>query len=76
MARYKGIRKALEKDPNQSHLYDLEENITKNLEQTLDQEEWYWLMRAWSNWLMLGDMNTLFFHTSTIIKSKMNKVSC
>lgn len=39
MARYKGIRKALEKDPNQSHLYDLEENITKNLEQTLDQEE-------------------------------------
>lgn len=74
LARIKGIQKVIDDDSHKVHLLDLEDNLRKKLDQILDQEEEFWNLRARSNWIMEGDKNTKFFHTSTIIRRKRNKI--
>ncbi|KAJ6302776.1 hypothetical protein OIU77_016797 [Salix suchowensis] len=54
-----------------SHL-DIELSWEYNL--LLDQEELFWKQKSRNTWLKEGDRNTHFFHLSTIIRRRRNKI--
>ena len=40
------------------------------------QEEEFWFVKSRYNWLIQGDKNTMFFHTSALVRRKRNRISC
>ena len=42
----------------------------------LQQEEEFWSVKSRYNWLIQGDKNTKFFHTSALIRRKRNRIAC
>ncbi|XP_028121413.1 uncharacterized protein LOC114318678 [Camellia sinensis] len=73
LARLHGIQKALSLASNPFR-EDLESHLTVEYNQLLLQEEMLWYQKSRSNWLMFGDANTRFFHTSTLIRRKRNRI--
>lgn len=73
MNRIRDINKANPRATN-TFLNNLQDILWRQYEKTLLQEEVLWCQRARYKWLQLGDRNTSFFHASTIIKKKRNKV--
>ncbi|WCJ29423.1 LINE-1 retrotransposable element ORF2 protein [Euphorbia peplus] len=55
-------------------LLKLERQILEELNEVLRQEEMIWFQKSRVQWLLFGDRNTTFFHTSTIIRRRRNKV--
>lgn len=53
-------------------LIELELKI--ELEAILNKEEFFWYQKFRRYWIAFGDENTKFFHTSTIIRQKKNKI--
>ncbi|XP_013639450.1 PREDICTED: uncharacterized protein LOC106344673 [Brassica oleracea var. oleracea] len=51
-----------------------EGELLKELEIILEQEEVLWLQKLREKWCVHGDRNTKFFHMSTIIRRKRNRV--
>lgn len=51
-----------------------EGELLKELEIVLEQEEVLWFQKSWEKWCVHGDRNTKFFHMSTIIRRKRNRV--
>lgn len=49
-------------------LLKLEEKLIPELNETLRHEEILWMQKSRIQWLWLGDRNTRFFHTSTLIR--------
>ena len=41
----------------------------------LKQKEEFWSVKSRYNWLIQGDRNTKFFHISTLIRRKSNRIS-
>ncbi|XP_030958287.1 uncharacterized protein LOC115980148 [Quercus lobata] len=74
-ARLKGIQKALAYGPSR-FLIRLEKQLSEEYWEVSQQEEEFWSVKSWYNWLIQGDKNTAFFHTSTLIRRKRNKISC
>lgn len=42
----------------------------------LKEEEILWFQKSRERWITLGDRNTKFFHTSTLIRRNRNKIKC
>lgn len=40
----------------------------------LDHEEAYWFQQSRSKWLRLGDRNTKYFHQTTLIRRRSNRI--
>ncbi|KAL8137127.1 hypothetical protein V2J09_003128 [Rumex salicifolius] len=51
-----------------------EEILLKELDVVLDQEETLWFQKSREKWIALGDRNTAFFHTSTVIRRRRNRI--
>ncbi|CAA7018343.1 unnamed protein product [Microthlaspi erraticum] len=51
-----------------------EVSLSKELDLTLEQEEVIWFQKSREKWIPLGDRNTSFFHTSTIIRRRRNRI--
>lgn len=49
-----------------------EETLIKELDVVMEQEEILWYQKSREKWISLGDRNTKFFHTSTIIRRRRN----
>ncbi|KAL8151271.1 hypothetical protein V2J09_021079 [Rumex salicifolius] len=73
LRRLQGILKALNRAPN-DYLLQLQQDLSTQLEKTLEEEEVLWFQKARDKWLQFGDRNTKFFHTSTIIRRRQNKI--
>ncbi|XP_061373379.1 uncharacterized protein LOC133315733 [Gastrolobium bilobum] len=73
IARLDGIQK-LSSCNNSRQLEKLEANLKKELSGILDQEEHLWFQKSRRDWIRDGDRNTRFYHTSTLIRRKRNKV--
>lgn len=59
---------------NNTFLNNLQEVLWRKYKKTLLQEEILWCQRARYKWLQFGDRNTKFFHASTLIRRKRDKM--
>lgn len=51
-----------------------EEALIKEFDKVLEQEELLWFQKSREKWVTQGDRNTSFFHTSTIIRRRRNRI--
>ena len=66
LARINGIQRALFVRPS-AFLVNLENELLKELDRVLNQEEELWAMKSRVNWMIQGDQNTNFYHVSTLV---------
>lgn len=52
----------------------LEARQREELNSVLQHEESLWMKNSRTNWLQLGDRNTKYFHTSTLIRRRLYKI--
>ena len=71
MARINGIQRALSVKPS-VFLVNLENELLKELDRVLNQEEQLWALKSRVNWMIQGDRNTNFYHVSTLVRRKRN----
>ncbi|TYH90486.1 hypothetical protein ES332_A13G051700v1 [Gossypium tomentosum] len=45
------------------------------MERVLDNEEMLWKQKSHSNWLMLGDRNTKYFHSQANNRRRVNQIN-
>lgn len=55
-------------------LLSKKDELIKEFEVVLEQEELVWFQKSREKWIALGDHNTKYFHTSTIIRRRRNRV--
>lgn len=72
-ARLEGIQKLLAQG-QQPHLIKLEKKLRCEMEEVLNDEEMLWFQKSRLEAIGDGDRNTRYFHLSTIIRRKRNKV--
>lgn len=51
-----------------------EADLNREFDTVLEQEELIWFQKSREKWIALGDRNTNYFHTSTIIRRRRNKI--
>ena len=73
MARLNGIQRVVVVRPSSS-LLDLENNLLKDLDVVLGQEQELWALKSRINWMVQGDRNTAFFHVSTLVRRNKNQI--
>lgn len=71
MARLNDIHHTLSIRPSNFFL-NLENNLLKELDMVLNQEEELWALKSRVNWMIQGDRNTAFYHVSTLVRRKRN----
>ena len=55
-------------------LLNLENDLLGDLDTVLNQEEEIWALKSRVNWMIQGDRNTAFYHVSTLVRRKRNKI--
>jgi len=55
-------------------LLQKEEQLIKEFDIVLEQEETLWYQKSRERWIVLGDRNTTYFHTSTVIRRRRNRI--
>ena len=55
-------------------LLNLENDLLRDLDTVLNQEEEIWALKSRVNWMIQGDRNTVFYHVSTLVSRKRNKI--
>ncbi|KAM1727381.1 hypothetical protein ACFX12_018028 [Malus domestica] len=73
LARIEGVQKALCNNC-WPFLLRLNTSLSKEYNNLLEQEEIFWKQKSRVKWLQEGDRNTRFFHLSTIIRRRRNKI--
>lgn len=73
LARLSGLQRKLQYCRS-AHLEQLEDTLIKELSQTILQEEIFWKQKSRINWLQAGEQSTRFFHTSTVIHRRRNRI--
>ncbi|XP_028807543.1 uncharacterized protein LOC114762247 [Neltuma alba] len=76
VARLDGIQKKISNCNRPSpSLIKLEDNLQKELEDVLSQEEILWYQKSRREWINDGDRNTKFYHVRTLDRRRRNKVA-
>ena len=73
MLRLNGIQRALALRPS-DFLVKLEDELLKELDHVLNQEEELWALKSKVNWMVQGDLNMTFYYVSTLIRQKRNQI--
>lgn len=75
IARLKGVQLALSRNAN-DFLVGLKKDLRAKLNEVSKLEENFWTMKVRITWLVEGDRNTGFFHTSALVWRRRNHISC
>jgi len=73
MLRLNGIQRALALRQS-DFLVKLEDELLKELDHVLNQEEELWALKSKVNWMIQGDLNMTFYYVSTLIRQKRNQI--
>uniref|UniRef100_A0A2N9H5A8 CCHC-type domain-containing protein n=1 Tax=Fagus sylvatica TaxID=28930 RepID=A0A2N9H5A8_FAGSY len=73
LARLNGIQCALVSNPSES-LSRLEKTLREDYFKVLRLEEDFWALKSRVGWVVEGDRNTKFFHTSTLVRRRFKKI--
>ncbi|XP_028785100.1 uncharacterized protein LOC114741006 [Neltuma alba] len=73
--RINGVQKALERNPFNSYLLEIERALLDDYENVCMQEEILWLQKSRSQWICDGDRNTHYYHTKALIRRRQNRIS-
>lgn len=73
LARLSGIQRS-ESYTNSSFLQSLEQELLREYQEVLYQEELLWYQKSRSQLIRDGEQNTRFYHLSTIIRKNRDKV--
>ncbi|KAL5752312.1 hypothetical protein ACOSQ2_022819 [Xanthoceras sorbifolium] len=73
MARLQGVQNCLSRG-FKTHLAIFEQNLANEYNKIIEQEELFWLQKSRNCWLKEGDRNTKFFHLSTLVRRRHNKL--
>jgi hypothetical protein len=73
LARLSGVQCALSSNPSES-LFWIEKSLRQDYFNILKLEEDFWALKSRVGWVVEGDRNTKFFHTSTIVRRRGNKI--
>lgn len=73
MLRLEGVQRSLERGVSEP-MSRLEGKLKLERKELLIQEELLWLQKSRNDWLKHGDSNTKFFHTSTLIRRRRNRI--
>jgi hypothetical protein len=65
----------IQKSPPSSRSFSIESSLKISLEDLLLKEEILWKSKSRVLWLSCSDLNTKFFHSSTLIKRRSNSVN-
>lgn len=74
-ARLRGIQQAMGIHPI-AFMVNLEGQIREEYLEVLNYEADLWATKSRYKWLIQGERNTTFFHTSTLLKRKRNYLTC
>lgn len=58
-----------------NQLLSLEKELQDHYNTILKNEEVFWMLKSRMTWFSLGDKNTNFFHRTTLIKRRRNKIT-
>jgi len=73
MARIEGVQRKIAQCPH-SHLLKLEFELRAELDVVLNQLEILWWQKSWMESIRDGGRNTRYYHLSTIIRHRANKI--
>ncbi|XP_021803305.1 uncharacterized protein LOC110747435, partial [Prunus avium] len=73
LARINGIQRVICHTPN-NFLSFMEEDLMEEYNSILEQEALFWQQKSRVMWLQEGDRNTKFFHLTTIIRRRRNRI--
>lgn len=73
LARLKGIQRSLAYRPSR-FLTDLEKQLRTEYSNLLENERELWMLKSRTEWIMEGERNTKFFHVSTLVNRRHNKI--
>ena len=75
LARLLGTQRALAHCPN-NFLINLQKQLLKEYNLTLELEEELWAMKSRTNWIIAGERNTICFHMSALNRRSKNRITC
>ncbi|XP_050386378.1 uncharacterized protein LOC126802738 [Argentina anserina] len=73
LARIGGIQRARDRYEN-PFLINLEAELIHEYEKIRDQECIFWKQKSRDNWIQGGDRNTKYFHLTTLVRRRKNKI--
>ncbi|XP_023929264.1 uncharacterized protein LOC112040611 [Quercus suber] len=73
MSRLNDIQRGLALRPSY-FLVKLEDELLRDLDLILSQEEELWALKSKVNWMIQGDRNTTFYHVSTLVRWRRNQI--
>ena len=62
-------------NPN-NFLVDLERDLRAEYHEIAKFEEEFWAMKSRITWLVEGDWNISFYHTSALVRRRRNRIPC
>ena len=75
LARLRGVQIALSNNPK-NFLIHLEQELRTELAEVSKLEEEFWAMKSRITWLVEGDKNTAFYHTSALVCRSRSRINC